>query len=100
DVIAQYDNSTFALLLPETELNQAAEIAERLRQAVCRCKLPLGRSWERITVSIGAAEAAVDDDLERLLQRCEEALEQARSPGGNRVCLHTGQGVETVETAV
>lgn len=100
DVIAQYDNSTFALLMPETDLAQVADIGERLRQAISQCKLPLGNSVERITISLGAAEATDRDDLEGLLNRCEEALEQARSMGGNRVCLHTGQGVEPLETLV
>jgi len=100
DVIAQYENSTFALLLPEADLAHVTDIAERLRQAICRCKLPLGNSWEMITVSIGAAETTETDDLERMLQRCEEALDQARSAGGNRVCVHTGQGVEMVEATV
>ncbi len=100
DVIAQYDNSTFALLLPEADLTHVADIAERLRAAICQCKLPLGNCWERITVSIGAAEATAGDDLERLLQRCEEALSEARSRGGNRVFLHTGQKAEPVEAAV
>ncbi|MCS7305707.1 MAG: GGDEF domain-containing protein [Thermoguttaceae bacterium] len=100
DVIAQYDNSTFALLLPEASLKNVADIAERLREAICRCKLPLGSCWERITVSIGAAEVTLTDDLQRLLERCEEALEQARSSGGNRVCVHTGQKAELVEASV
>jgi len=100
DTIAQYDNCTFALLLPEAELAHVAEIAERLREAICRCKLPLGHCWERITVSIGAVEATDGDDTDRLLHRCEEALEQARSAGGNRVYVHTGQTVEPVEAQV
>lgn len=87
DVVAQYDNNTFALLLPEIDASGAAPVAERLRQAIAHCKVPLGRESETITVSVGGTETMPGDDLQQLLNRAEEALDLARSTGGNRCCL-------------
>ncbi len=91
DVAAQYDNTTFALLLPDADAAMAMDVAERLRLAIARCKLPVEGGSVPITVSIGGTHAETGDDLQRFLGRGEEALEFSRSTGGNRSHFHNGQ---------
>lgn len=100
DLAAHYDDTTFAILLPETNLVGAADVAERLKQAIAHCKLPIGDKEIEITVSTGGAEATERDDVQKLLGRAEEALAVATKSGGNRAWFHNGTacvGVDAVD---
>lgn len=89
DVIGRLGGEEFAILLPETDLQEAAEIAERLREIVARCEviLEVGLSLH-FTVSIGVAtlkEKGVN--LDTLLNLADQALYQAKATGRNKVCV-------------
>ncbi|MEX2174985.1 MAG: GGDEF domain-containing protein [Pirellulaceae bacterium] len=88
DHVARLGEDTFAMLLPGSQLPSAVAIAERLRSAVERCRLPrrAGGSW--FTISVGAIEASDGDDLRRILERARKALQAAANQGRNRVCGH------------
>lgn len=73
-------------LIPEVSLDQALDVAERLRAGVeaLRVSNPDGEPL-RMTVSIGVAlRRDAGDDLESLLVRADSALYQAKSGGRNR----------------
>ncbi len=95
DTVAYYDNVTYAMLLPNTALANAAQVCERLRRAVAASALPLGGRQVSFTISLGGAEANVGDDLERILRRSELALDCASKAGGNTSFYHNGQWSET-----
>ncbi len=57
DHVSRFDETTFALLLPNAKLDATQAIAERLRQAIARCSLAHGGEQLRFTVSLGLAEA-------------------------------------------
>jgi len=106
DVLARYGGEEFVLLLPETNLEQGAYIAERLRALVETTSIPTtdGKSLT-VTVSVGLAslgasngapphrsvaamdpvEGRVDDPSAWLLQSADKALYQAKQGGRNRV---------------
>ena len=92
DVIARYGGEEFVVLLPQTTLPQACEIAERVRFVMAAQPLrPLpGQSLE-VTISIGVAvtqeELAGDDRgiANSLLEVADQALYQAKESGRNRV---------------
>jgi len=77
----------FAILLPETPLEGAAEVAERIRQAMAENELPLpGALPFRFTASLGVAVLdARDHTLDQLLNIADKALYQAKDEGRNRV---------------
>ena len=62
DHVARLSEDTFAMLLPGALLSHGATIAERLRTAVERCRLPrkAGASW--YTISAGVVQASEGDD--------------------------------------
>ena len=76
DIVARYGGEEMALILPETDAEGAARIAERIRQAVAASK----HEGLQVTVSIGVA-TGFDD----LVEHADKALYRAKQSGRNRV---------------
>jgi len=87
DVFGRYGGEEFALALPETGLQTALEVAERIRAALAALEVPLAEGGHvSFTVSIGVAKLADgDDDIHATLDRADQALYQAKESGRNRV---------------
>jgi len=81
DQLGRYGGEEFAVLLPETPLEEAVNVAERIRAEVAIASgLPL------YTVSIGVAASRSDDaQMDGLLARADKALHKAKAGGGNCV---------------
>ena len=88
DSLVRYGGEEFIVLLPESDLAAARDIAERLRQAVESRNLPHAASpvADRVTVSLGvAAINACDGEFPDLLAAADIALYLAKAKGRNRV---------------
>jgi diguanylate cyclase (GGDEF)-like protein len=86
DVVARIGGEEFVLLLPETDLEQALVVAERLRKRVAETPLHSNARDVPMTVSIGVAEACVGmGNVDELLKRADDALYEAKRSGRNRV---------------
>lgn len=86
DVLARIGGDEFVLLLPETELAQAGQLAERLRQNVADSPAGVDAVQIKMTVSIGIAEATLSMPCVGMLMKlADEALYKAKSLGRNRV---------------
>jgi len=89
DVFARIGGEEFAVLLPETDLEQACAIAEKLRMAFERQDLRhfwLTSDPIPFTVSIGVATRVPSEDrVEEVLKRADQALYRAKEGGRNRV---------------
>ena len=73
------------MLLPDTRLDEAAEVAERIRQ-VARLAIEEVPADHPIRISIGCAEyKREDDNLGELIRRADEAMYEAKLAGRNRV---------------
>jgi two-component system cell cycle response regulator len=90
DLVARFGGEEFAVVMPETELADAAAAAERLRAAIADrpFAMPAGAAALPVTASIGVTvTAAGGDDRDRLLKRADDALYAAKSGGRNRVVV-------------
>ncbi|HEY2851603.1 MAG TPA: tetratricopeptide repeat protein [Gemmatimonadaceae bacterium] len=90
DVIGRYAGDEFVVLLPRTTMETAREVADRLRAAVERERVPLrGTPSETVsvTLSIGVATAEHADHVEAVFAAADRALYEAKRAGRNAVAL-------------
>ena len=85
DVLGRYGGEEFVVVFPETNLEDAGAVAERLRAAVAEHPIKVGDKALAVTVSIGLAAFAPGQDLEKLFQRADSALYTAKQDGRNLV---------------
>jgi diguanylate cyclase (GGDEF)-like protein len=83
DVFFRVGGEEFMIVLAHHPLNQAKEIAERLRKRVEHIQ---EASLPHLTISLGVAELDTHETLEQLLHRIDLALYEAKSNGRNCVC--------------
>ena len=88
DQAARYGGEEFSILLPETSLEDAINVAERLRisAATKTFHIPEIDDLPKITISIGIAEHRPGDTPEGLIERADHKLYQAKRKGRNRIC--------------
>ena len=86
DVIGRVGGEEFALLLPDTGLDDALVLAERLRAHVASAAMPWGGQGLRVSISAGVSVFAPGDaDSQAVLVRADRALYDAKDQGRNRV---------------
>ena len=85
DFLARYGGEEFMILLPETGRDGAAAMAERMRKALGALQVEPLESG--LTASFGVTELQGGDDADRLLNRVDEAMYEAKGRGRDRVCI-------------
>ena len=85
DVVARVGGDEFALLLPDTTEEGAAQLAQRIREAFQEHRFRTRRDGIVLTISIGiaATQGSGDGSAEDLRARADEALYAAKRRGGN-----------------
>jgi diguanylate cyclase (GGDEF)-like protein len=88
DVASRYGGEEFCILLPQTTLEEAAAIAERIKRRVLRMRFPHGKTQPlgAVTISIGisAFHPGVETP-EAIIEYADRALYLAKHRGKNRV---------------
>ncbi len=85
DLVARWGGEEFALLLPDTSLQDAVCTCERLRQEIAAFDAGEIAPGLRVTVSIGVAAHLGLSHHERMLIRADERLYAAKQAGRNTV---------------
>ena len=86
DLLGRYGGEEFSILLPETELDEATILAERLRMLIREKPISTSEKDFDITISLGVAQLSGDcQTFEALMDRSDSALYFAKQNGRNRV---------------
>lgn len=88
DVLGRFGGEEFAVLMPETTLDQAQLAGERLRRAIQKRRMDFpGGGFGHVTVSTGVARLVGEEGLDHLIHRADVALYEAKAGGRNLVKL-------------
>lgn len=87
DVFARYGGEEFLTLLPETDLEGAAVVAERFRKKIERMTVHYGDYSINVTVTLGVAKFDERLGADRSIQQADKALYQGKEGGRNQVVI-------------
>ncbi|MBA6418544.1 MULTISPECIES: GGDEF domain-containing protein [Pseudomonas] len=86
DVLGRYGGEEFVLILPDTDLDQAADVVNRLREALQASTLKIPSGEIRLTATFGLAQVAgAEKNIDSVIKRADRALYDGKAAGRNRV---------------
>ena len=87
DLIGRYGGEEFLVMLPNTDLESALKLANRMHQAVAETPIMCHGVRQTVTISVGVADSlSPDEEISHAINRADEALYEAKNSGRNRVC--------------
>ena len=91
DVSCRYGGEEFLIVLPETDLDAAVKVGEKLRIKILETPIVFNGSVIKITASIGVAQLDkdVEESVEHLINKADTALYKAKKQGRNQVVAQT-----------
>jgi diguanylate cyclase (GGDEF)-like protein len=85
DTLARFGGEEFACMLPGTTAEDAAFLADRIRQAIASQSVAYNGAPLKVTVSIGVAQWLFDESIESVIHRADLGLYAAKAKGRNCV---------------
>ncbi|HAC62939.1 MAG TPA: diguanylate cyclase response regulator [Cyanothece sp. UBA12306] len=86
DLLGRFGGEEFVVILPETPMKGALEVAERIRALIASQSLILEEDTVTLTVSIGIVSYTSEDKtIGQMIQRADRSLYQAKTGGRNRI---------------
>ena len=82
DIFARWGGEEFTILLPNTDLSNAANLAERLRSLLAGYRF---KDVGQVTCSFGVANMNLNDNIENFLQKVDKMLYVSKNSGKNQV---------------
>lgn len=99
DVVARTGGEEFLMVLPQTDLDSARQLAERIRGAIAEHPLLVDSQRISITVSLGVAGTLGSVDLDTLSSEADRAMYLAKRGGRNRVASVENKPIHLSTTA-
>ena len=87
DLVCRWGGEEFIVLSTHANHAEATQLAERLRTAIEDGIFDRSNHQLRVTISLGVANAQVDESCEKLINRADEALYKAKLDGRNRAVV-------------
>jgi diguanylate cyclase (GGDEF)-like protein len=85
DIFSRVGGEEFLIILPETSMPIAVEIAERLRNTVADCEIFINSEQIKLTISLGVVELSDSiNDLQELINAADKYMYEAKQTGRNR----------------
>ena len=93
DIAARYGGEEFAILLPNTDVEGACNVATRQLAGIASLKIPHehSSSSEYVSLSMGISSNKTASDIQELINQADEALYQSKKNGRNRMTTWTSQ---------
>jgi len=85
DILGRFGGEEFILILPNTKLSGAMKLARRIKDAIENYTFMFDNKPIKITTSIGITSSSLQDDVDTILMRADEALYEAKRKGRNRI---------------
>ncbi len=85
DTVFRYGGEEFLALLPETDLDGAVSLAEKIRVGAMSHPFGDDQHLFHLTLSVGAASLGANESGNDMVARADMALYQAKERGRNRV---------------
>ncbi len=85
DYVFRFGGEEFVILLPNTTLEEAVEIAERIRKSLENSPLIYEGKEIKITASFGVKEVHPDEPIDKIIKEADEKLYKAKESGRNKV---------------
>jgi len=79
DIVGRWGGEEFLMILPDTPLQNAQQLAERLRSMVSKTEIGDGKTTAKITISAGVASTTGSDTLVSVLKKADDALYAAKA---------------------
>ncbi len=88
EIFARYGGEEFVLLLRNSDLGSALQVAERIRHLIQAMEVEWDNKLISVTASLGVASTSNEDNSspELLFQSADQSLYRAKRAGRNRVC--------------
>lgn len=84
DIVGRWGGEEFLLILPQTDMEAAQKLAEKLRQNIEEHSF---KTIKSCTASFGVSSYMPQDDMNRIVKRADSALYESKKSGRNRVSL-------------
>lgn len=94
DAVFRLGGEEFLVLLPDTSMQDALLVGERIRNKIAECDFSVASSID-VTVSMGIAEYSCDMSFDDLVRAADEAMYRAKRSGRNQV--QTAQQTEHID---
>ena len=85
DFIARFGGEEYAVLMPDTPLEEGCELINTLRLAIAACPFNFKGEPVSVTLSAGVGKIAADESLDQAFDRVDQALYAAKKAGRNRI---------------
>lgn len=85
DIFSRYGGDEFIILVPDADIRQGNEIAERIRKLVISKPFLVNGKELKLTCSFGIVQINQQDTFSTLLDRADKCMYHAKQNGGNRV---------------
>lgn len=91
DILGRYGGEEFTLALPQTNLDNALQVAKRISVSIKSIQFKYKRQTFNVTISIGVAERNLSkkETFAQVLNKADQALYKAKESGRNKVLAYT-----------
>ncbi|NCF35201.1 MAG: diguanylate cyclase [Gammaproteobacteria bacterium] len=88
DIVCRYGGEEFAIIFPETHLNLAVKVADRIREEIASTPLKIDDGEVNLTASMGASVYMKTSilDIDDFIDSCDKYLYEAKQSGRNCIC--------------